>query len=134
MQSYHETVFTPAILLSATMPSALAVTTCSLNNVPIIRIDSTVWHSQDREMVLVHEDVHAQRAYRYRGGCWPFMYRIARDKTFRVTEQFLAFCAAGRYAITRNHNPEAVWTYIVNVMIQDTVLTPKDNCIYTEGR
>ena len=122
-----------AILVHPTMPSALATTTCTFNNLPVILVDSQTVASQDFEIVLAHEQVHADRAYAYRGGCWPFMYRIARDKTFRVREQFVAFCEAGKFAITRNRNPESVWTYIVNVMRPDTVLTERDNCLYEDG-
>lgn len=122
--------YTPVVLLHPTMPQALAITTCSLNNQPIVLIDSAVWYSMERETVLAHEQVHAERAARYRGGCWPFMYRIKRDQAFRVREQLLAFCAAGRFAITRNRSPESMWLYIVNVMRPDTLLTDRDNCLY----
>lgn len=122
------------ILKHPTMPRALATTTCSLNNLPIILVDSATWDSPDLEIVLAHEKVHADRAFAYRGGCWPFMYRIARDTAFRAHEQFVAFCAAGRFAMKRNRNPETVWQYIVNVMRPDTTLTDKDNCLYEPGR
>jgi hypothetical protein len=132
--SSDQTAFPAPVLLHPTMPQSLAVTTCSLNNRPVVLMDSSVWHSEQREMVLVHEQTHAQRAVAYRGGCWPFMYRIARDRDFRLREQLVAFCAAGRFAIQRNKNPESMWTYIVNVMAgMDTLLTEKDNCLYEPG-
>jgi len=121
-----------AILVHPTMPGALATTTCSHNNLPIILVDSQTVASPDFEIVLAHEQVHAVRAYAYRGGCWPFMYRIAKDKTFRVKEQFLAFCESGKFALTRNRKPDSVWLYIVNVMRPDTLLTAADNCLFEE--
>lgn len=122
--------FTPAILIAPTMPHAYAVTSCSANNVPVIRVDSLTWESPDVEIIIRHEEVHAQRAYAYRGGCWPFVYRYRADKAFRVREQLAAYCVASRFAMTRNRNPELLWQYIVNVMRPDTTLTAKDNCLF----
>ena len=122
--------FEAPIIRFPTMPRALATTTCSVNNLPIILIDTATFASPDVEIVIAHEKVHADRAYRYRGGCWPFMYRVNRDKAFRAKEQLLAFCEAGRFAIRRDRNPETVWLYIQNVMRPDTVLTNRDNCLF----
>jgi hypothetical protein len=119
------------ILLHSTMPRALATTTCSLNNQPIILVDSTTWYAPElREEVIRHEETHAARARAYRGGCWPYMYRVNKDKAFRIQEQLVAFCEAARFAQTRNRNPERLWQYIKDVMVQDTVLSEKDNCLY----
>lgn len=124
------TTFEPVILRYPTMPRALATTSCSMNNLPIIFVDSLTWESPDLEIVLRHEEVHARRAYAYRGGCWPFMYRINKDKAFRAKEQLVAFCVAARFALKRNRNPEDLWAYIINVMRPDTTLLAKDNCLY----
>jgi hypothetical protein len=118
------------IIKAQTMPMALATTRCSLNNLPIILVDSATWDSPDLEIVITHEEVHARRAYAYRGGCWPYMYRIVEDKAFRAREQMLAFCVAGRFALTRNRNPKTLWRYTVDVMAQDSALTFRDNCLY----
>lgn len=122
--------FEPVLLKQHTMPAAYAVTTCSLNNLPVILVDSASWDSPDLEIFIKHEEVHAQRAYAYRGGCWPYMYRIAADTAFRAREQYLAFCAAGQFAMRRNRNPMTVWDYIVRVMRPDSALKPTDNCLY----
>jgi hypothetical protein len=124
--------YQPAILIYPTMPSARAVTKCSLNNVPVILIDSLVWYHPDRELTLEHEMTHSDDAYGYRGGCWSFLNRYNRDKAFRVRVQLKAYCAEGRLAIRRNKNPESMWQYIVAVMAPDTALTARDNCIYAE--
>lgn len=125
-----EGTYEAAIIQGTTMPQAFATTRCTLNNLPLIVIDSATWVGPDVEIVLRHEETHAQRAYEYRGGCWPYMYRIARDKAFRAQEQLLAFCEAARFAMKRNRNPESAWEYIVNVMRPDSTLTSKDNCLY----
>ncbi len=128
------TTYTPVILLYPTMPENRAVTSCSLNNEPVVLMDSLTWHSLEyREMTIRHEEDHAVRAKNHPGGCWPYMRRMSRDKTFRVREQLHAFCVAGRFAMTRNRTAESLWLEIVAAMAPDTVLTAKDNCIYTEG-
>jgi hypothetical protein len=125
-----EGAYDAAIIQGPTMPMALATTRCSLNNLPLIIVDSTTWESRDIEIVLAHEAVHAARAFAYRGGCWPYMYRIVRDRDFRAREQLIAYCAAGRFAVRRNRNPVAAWDLIVDSMAPDSVLTSKNNCLF----
>jgi hypothetical protein len=129
MLSSNQTPIEAPVLLHPTMPHSLAVTTCSLNNRPIVLIDSAVWHSEQREMVLVHEQVHVQRALAYRGGCWPFMYRYKSDSAFKSRIELEAYCAWGRWLMERDREPMALWARIDSLM-QTKYAAKVPNCLY----
>jgi hypothetical protein len=122
----------PPILAQTTLPYNLALTVCSLNNQPVVLIDSAVFHSPDGEIVLLHERVHAERMAAYKGGCWPFMLRYRADSAFRVREEFAAYCAEGEYAIRRNRQAVYAWERIVQTMREryGVRLTPQQNCLF----
>jgi hypothetical protein len=110
----------------------LGQTTCSFNNMPVVLMDSIVLVSPDAEIILEHEQTHARRINAYKGGCWPFMLRYAKDSAFRADEEFIAYCAEGRFALSRNRAPEYAWQRIADIMLQrhNRLLTAKDNCLY----
>lgn len=123
-----------APIIARPMNGDLAQTVCSWNNLPVIFGDTAILGSADEEIVMEHERVHAARMVAYRGGCWPYLYRYSSDRQFKVAEEMAAYCAEGRFAMSRNRNPAMVWERIKGVMQQryDTLLTKKDNCLYEE--
>jgi hypothetical protein len=113
----------------------LGATVCSFNNQPVVLMDSAVLVSTDAEIIISHEQTHARRMREYRGGCWPFLIRYVKDTTFSADEEFIAYCAEGRFAINRNRSPEFAWRRIQDIMRTryGRTLTAKDNCLYEEG-
>lgn len=118
------------VLAHEMRPGRLGETVCAWNNLPIVLVDSAVLRSEDAEIILVHEQTHASRALAYRGGCWPYLRRYLEDKAFRVGEELTAYCAEGRFAISRNRDPVAAWARIKWAVSRDTILNDKQNCLY----
>lgn len=124
-----------APIMAVTPPDgAYGRTICSWNNLPVIEIRPEILASPDAAILIKHEQVHAERMKAYKGGCWPFIYRYAKDTAFRRVEQMAAYCAMGKVAIEMNRNPEEVWNHIKNVMAvnHSVSLGKKDNCLYLE--
>lgn len=119
------------IMSAHTMPESMGRTRCSVNNLPIVEIDSVVLASYPINVVTrAHEQVHVDSAVAHQGGCWAYMYRIRDDKAFRIQQQLAAYCNAARVALEHNGDPRHVWMYVQAAMAPDTVLTAKDNCVY----
>jgi hypothetical protein len=120
------------VMVYPTLPTNLGQTVCSFNNQPIVLMDSAVLASNEAEIILVHEQTHAQRMRDYRGGCWVFINRYRTDSAFRVKEEMAAYCAEGRFAMERNRNAEYAWMRIKQVMREkfNVRLAESENCLF----
>jgi hypothetical protein len=120
------------IMMYPTLPTNLGQTVCSFDNQPVVLMDSAVLTSNEAEIILVHEQTHAQRMRAYRGGCWVFTKRYRTDSAFRVKEEIAAYCAEGRFAMERGRNAESAWQRIKFVMRENfnVRLTEAENCLF----
>ena len=124
--------FEPAILRDSLPSDRGGVTYCAENNVPVIVLDwrtkGTVWD----EGIRVHELTHADSAFRYRGGCWPWFRRYVSDSAFRIRQEFAAYCAASRFLMTRDIDARDLWASIAVTMWQRYGVKVTENCLYRE--
>lgn len=120
------------VLVHPTLPTNLGQTVCSFNNQPVVLMDSVVLAGNEAEIIMVHEQTHAQRMREYKGGCFVYITRYAQDSAFRAREELLAYCAEARFAITRNRNAQYAWDRIKYIMKEryHVRLNDQDNCVY----
>jgi hypothetical protein len=126
--------YNAAVLRDQLPPDKGAVTVCAVNNVPYIILDSATAGLAAEEGILVHERVHVRQIMRYRGGCWPFIYRYRADSAFKRRVELEAYCEQGRWLIDHNRVPSQVWAQIKNTMWFVYGVEVRENCLYEEGR
>lgn len=107
-------------------------TTCSWNNLPLALVQPLMLETVNGELTIIHEQIHAEDMFNYKGGCWPFYYRYRDDAKFRLEAEYRAYCVEGQAALKRNKNPTDVWNRIKQALLEiDAVLgEKKPNCIY----
>lgn len=118
----------PPILVLDVGPDRAAVTTCSLNNLPVVLVHPNVAGTWKQEFIIAHEFTHSADAEHTKGGCGAFMKRYETDKSFRIKSEYRAYCTEGRLALKRGVTYEAVWDRIVTALAKDTVLV-QDTCL-----
>ena len=124
----------PAILRDELPPGKGAITVCAENNVPYIVIDSASRGLDLDEGARVHELVHVKQILAYRGGCWPFLTRYRHDTAFKAQVELEAYCEWGRWMMSRNRQPQAVWDHISVVMLTQYGHAVRENCLFEEGK
>lgn len=104
---------TTVVVTSDWQGSSIAMTTCSIKNVPVILIKDMSMTKNDLLVVMVHEQTHVLQMKK---NCFATQRRYALDPKFRASMELEAYCTDSKFALALGADTSAVNGRLIYLM------------------